>query len=147
VFGTVAAVLVADRRLLRVASALRIIAIVLPIARVTGTLLRVHALELDDDATRWGAIIVGQPFTIGMCVLLFLAANELRFEASMDRASPSLSHTPGADAPEAVAPPPERLLDSDAPIDLSPFLPREPPKMTAVPIGDPHGAFRRPTES
>ena len=137
---------VTDQRLLRAASIFRVLAFVLPIVRLVGAVMRQRSLELDSAASEWGGVLAALPFTWCMSGLLYLLAVQLR-EHVLAPPVPALVSPPATDAvPPEVELPPERLLDSDAPVDLAPFLPKEPPKMTAVPIGDPHGAFRRPSE-
>lgn len=135
-----------DRRLLRAAAILRVLAFVLPIVRLVAAVMRERSLELDSATTEWGGVLAALPFTWCMSGLLYLLAVQLREEALAPPAPALVSPPPPDAVPPDVEPPPERLLDSDAPVDLAPFLPKEPPKMTAVPIGDPHGAFRRPSE-
>ena len=136
-----------DRRPLQAATAFRVLAFVFPVARLVGSFLRQRSLELDSAANEWGGVLSSLPLTCGLSAVLYMLAAQLRQHAASDAAVPQVPAVDAAVPAQAVAEPPvERLLDRDAPVDLSPFLPKEPPKMTAVPIGDPHGAFRRPTE-
>lgn len=117
----------------QVSRILRIAAASLVALRLLGSWMWLSGFDEADGGEKLHYLMATAPLTIGLAGVLYAAAVLLgRPDAPRPQPLPV--------AEPAVA---ASVLDLDAPIDHVVFQPAGPAPMTAIPIGDPHAAFRR----
>lgn len=118
---------------LQLSRALRVAAVVLVGLRAVGSMLWVKGFDDADGGDQLNYLLTTLPLTIGLAAALYAVA------VLLSRPDPVRPKALTAPDPVVTA----SVLDLDAPINHVVFQPPTPPKMTDIPIGDPHAAFRR----
>lgn len=111
---------------------LRVAAVAFPIIRLIGSLMWLSGFEGISLSERVWHVSASWPLTVGLGAVLYAVAVLLGRPDRVRVPAPTLVEP-------AVA---ASVLDLDAPIDHVVFQPPTPPRMTDIPIGDPHAAFR-----
>lgn len=111
---------------------LRIAAVVFVGLRLLGSKLWLEGFDGADGGDQLNYLMTSLPLTVGLAATLYAVA------VLLGRPDPVRTQAGAALDPVGTA----SVLDLDAPIDHVVFQPATPPKMTDIPIGDPHAAFR-----